>query len=70
MSWNVMVPPASVFGAFLISQLILLLLLATRFWQRAVAVGFYSAAMVEVPMEIPPAPVIFAAEATPQGDGI
>jgi hypothetical protein len=69
-TWNVMVPPASVFGAFLIGQLILLLLLATRFWQRAVAVGFYSAAMVEVPVEIPPAPVIFAVEATPQGDGI
>jgi len=35
--WNVAVPSASIWGAFLISQLILLLLLAARFWQRAVA---------------------------------
>ena len=39
--WHVIVPPASVFGAFLVSQAILLLLLAVRFWQRAVAVAFY-----------------------------
>jgi len=37
--WNVAVPSASIWGAFLISQLILLLLLAARFWQRAVAVS-------------------------------
>jgi hypothetical protein len=39
--WNTIVPPASVFGAFLISQLILLVLLAMRFWQRACAVALY-----------------------------
>jgi hypothetical protein len=39
--WNMIVPPASVFGAFLISQLTLFLLLAVRFWQRASAVAFY-----------------------------
>lgn len=39
--WNVIVPPNSVLGAFLISQAILLLLLGTRFWQRASAVAFY-----------------------------
>jgi hypothetical protein len=38
--WNQIVPSSSVVGAFLISQLTLLLLLATRFWQRAVAVAF------------------------------
>ncbi len=38
--WNVAVPSASAWGAFLIAQLILLLLLAARFWQRAVAVSF------------------------------
>jgi hypothetical protein len=67
--WNVAVPSASVVGAFLIAQLILLLLLATRFWQRAVAVSFYTTAMAEVPAETPPAPVtlITVAEAPPAG---
>jgi hypothetical protein len=39
--WHAIVPPSSVFGAFLVSQAILLLLLAVRFWQRASAVAFY-----------------------------
>lgn len=39
--WNVIVPSASVFGGFLISQMILFFLLVMRFWQRAVAVSFY-----------------------------
>ena len=39
--WNTIVPPASVFGAFLVSQLTLLLLLAMRFWQRACGVASY-----------------------------
>jgi len=39
--WNRIVPPASVLGAFLISQSTLLLLLGMRFWQRATAVAFY-----------------------------
>jgi hypothetical protein len=39
--WHLIVPPASVFGAFLVSQVILLLLLAVRFWQRAAAVALY-----------------------------
>ena len=39
--WNVVVPPSSVLGAFLVSQVILLILLAIRFWQRASAVAFY-----------------------------
>jgi len=39
--WHAIVPPSSVLGAFLISQLTLLLLLAMRFWQRAVAVAYY-----------------------------
>jgi hypothetical protein len=67
--WNVVIPSASLVGAFLISELILLLLLATRFWQRAVAVSFYTTAMAEVPVETQPAPVtlITAAEAPPTG---
>lgn len=39
--WQIIVPPASVLGAFLVSQAILLLLLGVRFWQRAVAIAFY-----------------------------
>jgi len=39
--WHAIVPPASVFGAFLVSQAMLLLLLAVRFWQRAAAVALY-----------------------------
>ncbi len=67
--WNVAVPSASIVGAFLISELILLLLLATRFWQRAVAVSFYTTAMAEVPVETRPAPLtmIAVAEVPPAG---
>ena len=45
--WNMIVPPSSVLGAFIIGQATLLLLLGTRFWQRAVAVAFYEKAMSE-----------------------
>jgi hypothetical protein len=68
--WNAVVPPASVFGAFLIGQLILLLLLATRFWQRAVAVSFYLTAVAEASVENQPAPVSLTVAATPQAGGI
>jgi hypothetical protein len=39
--WHLVVPPQSVVGAFLVSQVTLVLLLASRFWQRAIAVAFY-----------------------------
>jgi hypothetical protein len=69
--WNVAVPSASLVGAFLIGQLILFLLLATRFWQRAVAVSFYNAAMADVPVETRPTPVtLITAAETSQGGGI
>jgi hypothetical protein len=45
--WMKFVPPASVIGAFLVSQLTLLLLLIPRFWQRGVAVTYYLQNMVE-----------------------
>jgi len=45
--WMKFVPPASVRGAFLVSQLTLLLLLIPRFWQRGVAVTYYLKNMVE-----------------------
>jgi hypothetical protein len=39
--WHAIVPPSSVLGAFIIGEATLLLLLGTRFWQRATAVAFY-----------------------------
>jgi len=51
--WMRFVPPASVLGAFVISQLMLLLLLIPRFWQRGVAVCYYLENMVE-PVAVQP----------------
>lgn len=68
--WNVLVPPASVLGAFLISQLILLLLLAIRFWQRATAVSSYLRGVSEGPAEIEPSPTIVPATAAMPASGI
>jgi len=45
--WMNFVPAASVAGAFVVSQLTLLLLLIPRFWQRGVAVSYYQQHMVE-----------------------
>ena len=45
--WMKFVPPASVIGAFFVSQLTLLLLLIPRFWQRGVAVSYYLQNMVQ-----------------------
>jgi hypothetical protein len=49
--WHTIVPPSSVLGAFIVGQAIMLLLLATRFWQRAVAVAFYVREMSEPVIE-------------------
>jgi hypothetical protein len=49
--WYAMVPPSSVLGAFIVGQATLLLLLATRFWQRATAVAFYVRNMAEPVVE-------------------
>jgi len=62
--WHFIVPPSSVVGAFLVSQLTLLLLLATRFWQRAAAVAFYVKQMAEPAVEAPPAPAAVAPAVT------
>jgi len=63
--WEVIVPPSSVLGAFIIGQATLLLLLATRFWQRATAVAFYVSERAEPIMaEARPVPA-FAAPAVP-----
>jgi hypothetical protein len=54
MLWHFIVPPSSVIGAFLVSQLTVLLLLATRFWQRASAVAFYVKQTAEPVVEMAP----------------
>ncbi len=58
-AWMKLVPPASVVGAFLVSQLMLFLLLIPRFWQRGVAVTYYLQNMVEavVIQPVTPAPI-------------
>jgi uncharacterized membrane protein len=53
--WVRFVGPESIFGAFLLAQLILFLLLIPRFWQRGIAVSYW-----QQQMRIP-APVIQAA---------
>jgi len=57
--WIKLVPPASLMGAVLVSQLTLLLLLIPRFWQRGIAVSYYLRDMVEPIPVVPftPAPV-------------
>jgi hypothetical protein len=45
--WMKFVPPASLIGAFFVSQLTLLFLLIPRFWQRGVAVSYYLQNMVQ-----------------------
>lgn len=47
--WHIAVPPSSVLGAFLIGQLMLILWLWTRFWQRAVGAAFYLRDMATMP---------------------
>jgi hypothetical protein len=63
--WIKVVPPPSVLAAFVVSQAILLVWLAARFWQRACAVAFYlereneSAEVIparELPLPVTPAP--------------
>lgn len=58
--WNLAVPPASVLGAFLISQFILVALLTMRFWQRAAAVAFFERSAMQIPEPQP-----FFASTTP-----
>jgi hypothetical protein len=65
--WMKFVPPASVLGAIFVSQLMLLLLLIPRFWQRGVAVSYYLQSMVEpvVIQPLAPAPVTTPAVSEP-----
>jgi hypothetical protein len=68
--WIKLVSSESVAGAFLFAQLILLLLLIPRFWQRGVAVSYWQQHML-VPVAVvepvlpPPVQVAVAAPITP-----
>src|ERR1700722_12150528 len=70
-AWIRIVPASSVWGAFWIGQLILILLLIPRFWQRGVAVAYYKQEMlvpvasVEPIMPEPVAAVVVVEPATP-----
>jgi hypothetical protein len=58
--WIKIVPAASVWGAFMMSQGILLLVLAARFWQRACAVAFHLERASQTAAETVPLPEIAA----------
>ena len=55
--WIKFIPAASILGAFVVGQAILLVLLAARFWQRACAVAFYLDSMTGPTVERQPVPV-------------
>jgi hypothetical protein len=65
--WLKLVPPASVLGAIIVSQLTLLLLLIPRFWQRGVVVTYYLQNMVApiVVQSFTPAPVVLPVVSEP-----
>jgi hypothetical protein len=59
--WMKFVSPESVFGAFVVAQITLLLLLITRFWQRGIAVSYWQMRMLASVVAIPlvePIPVL------------
>ncbi len=68
--WMKMVSPASVVGAFVVAQIILILLLIPRFWQRGIAVSYWQQHMLVPvvavhPSEPPPVPVVVVPEPDP-----
>ena len=68
--WMKVVSPENVFGAFVLNQIILGLLLLPRFWQRGVAVSYWQQQMMVPvvavrPIELAPAPVAPVPEPTP-----
>jgi len=67
-AWMRLVPASSIWGAFWVGQLTLLLLLIPRFWQRGVAVAYYQQRMlvpVVRPEPIMPDPVLAAVVVEP-----
>ena len=74
--WMKFVPPDNIVGAVVVSQLILLFLLITRFWQRGVAVTYYLHNMVEpigvqpfTPAPVAPAPTPVIPSTPPETQG-
>jgi hypothetical protein len=68
--WMKTVPPESVLGAFVVSQLTLLLLLIPRFWQRGIATAYWQQRMMIPvvpmrPMEPQPVPVDVISDGAP-----
>jgi hypothetical protein len=69
------VSPQSVFGAFVVAQIMLFLLLIPRFWQRGIAVSYWQQRMLvpvvavqsieTTPVTVAPEPVIPAPEPSP-----
>ena len=80
-TWMRIVKPDSILGAFVVSQITLLLLLIPRFWQRGVAVSYWQQHMLVPvvamqPVEPPPVsappvpePVPTVPRATPEASG-
>jgi hypothetical protein len=73
LTWEKLVAPENVIGAFVVSQLTLLLLLIPRFWQRGIAVSYWQQRMMlpvvpmrpMEPLPIVPQPVAVAAVPDP-----
>jgi len=57
LAWMKLVAPTNVLGAFIASQLTLLLLLIPRFWQRGVAVSYWRQAMTMTVPEVAAQPI-------------
>jgi hypothetical protein len=52
--WMKFVSPESVFGAFVVAQITLLLVLIPRFWQRGIAVSYWQMRMLAPMVAVPP----------------
>lgn len=68
--WMKLVPPESVIGAFVVSQITLFLLLIPRFWQRGVAVSYWQQRMLVPvvavrPIEPQPVPMTVVSDGAP-----
>ncbi len=64
--WVKFVGPESVWGAYLVAQVILFLLLVPRFWQRGIAVSYWQQRMMAPVVAVEPTPMpIFVQPITP-----
>ena len=70
LGWRKLVPPESVWGAFVVSQILLFLLLIPRFWQRGMAVAYWQRRMMvpvvaAQPIEPRPVPMAVVSDGVP-----